>query len=45
MAEQDLLFSSTFDAETAENKTIRDTAYQAASVGRGMVGAHANALG
>ena len=45
MAEQDLLFSSTFDAETAENKTIRDTAFQAASVGRGMVGAHANALG
>ena len=45
MADEDLLFSSTFDAETAENKTIRDTAFQAASVGRGMVGAHANALG
>ena len=45
MAEQDLLFSSTFDAATAENKTIRDTAFQAASAGRGMVGAHANALG
>ena len=45
MAEQDLLFSSVYDAATAENKTIRDTAYQAASVGRGMVGAHANALG
>ena len=45
MAEQDLLFSSVYDAATAENKTIRDTAYQAASVGPGMVGAHANALG
>ena len=45
MAEQDLLFSSTFDAAAAENKTIRDTAFQAASVGPGMVGAHANALG
>jgi len=45
MADEDLLFSSTFDAATAENKTIRDTAFQAASVGRGMVGAHANALG
>lgn len=45
MAEQDLLFSSVEDAATAENKTIRDTAFQAASVGPGMVGAHANALG
>mgnify|MGYP003148734247 CR=1 FL=1 len=45
MADSDLMFSSVADAETAENKTIRDTAFQAASVGRGMVGAHANALG
>ena len=45
MAEQDLLFSSVHDAATAENKTIRDNAFQAASVGPGMVGAYANALG
>ena len=45
MADEDLMFSSVYDAATAENKTIRDTAFQAASAGRGMVGAHANALG
>ena len=44
MAENDTMFSSVYDAATADNLSIKDNATRAAAAGRGMVGAQANAL-
>jgi len=45
MADEDLMFSSVYDAATADNLSIRDNATSTVAAGRGMVGAYANALG
>lgn len=44
MATNDTMFSSVYDAATADNLSIKDNATRAAQAGRGMVGAQANAL-
>ncbi len=44
MAENDTMFSSVYEAATADNLSIKDNATRAAAAGRGMVGAQANAL-
>jgi len=44
MAEQDLMFTSVYDAATADNVAVRNNAVNTAAAGRGMVGAYGSAL-
>lgn len=44
MAETSTMFSSVYDAATADNLSIKDNATRTAQAGRGMVGAYGSAL-